>query len=45
VNTETSYETAIQRTSYVKYNHTYIRALDGGVWRPGPEQGEWEHLP
>jgi hypothetical protein len=45
VDTETGYETAIQRTSYVKYNHTYIRALDGGVWRLGPEQSEWEYIP
>jgi hypothetical protein len=42
---ETGYETAIQRTSYIKYNDTYIRALDGGVWRLGPEGSEWEHIP
>jgi hypothetical protein len=45
VEPETGYETAIQRTSYVRYNHTYIRARDGGVWRLGPERSEWEHLP
>jgi len=45
VDTEAGYQTAIQRTSYVKYNHTYIQALDGGVWRLGPEQSEWEHIP
>jgi hypothetical protein len=44
VEPESGYETAIQRTSYVKYNSTYIRALDGGVWRLGPEHSEWEHL-
>ena len=41
---ETGYQTMIQRTSYFKYNETYIRALDGGVWRLGPEGSEWEHI-
>jgi hypothetical protein len=45
VDTESGYQTAIQRTSYIKYNHIYIRALDGGVWRLGPEHSEWEYLP
>lgn len=44
VEPETGYETAIQRTSRFKYNDTYIRALDGGVWRLGPERSEWEHI-
>jgi hypothetical protein len=45
VDPEAGYETAIQRTSYIKYNHTYIRARDGGVWHLGPERSEWEYLP
>lgn len=44
VEPEAGYETAIQRTSYVKYNSTYIRALDGGVWRLGPEHSEWDQI-
>jgi len=42
---EQGYETAVQRTSRWKYNDTYIRALDGGTWRLGPEGGSWEYLP
>jgi hypothetical protein len=45
VDREARYQTAIQRTSHIKYNSTYIRALDGGVWWLGPEHSEWEHLP
>jgi hypothetical protein len=44
MDTETGYQTAIQRSSYVRYNAIYIRALDGGVWRLGPEHREWEYL-
>jgi hypothetical protein len=39
---ETAYQTAVQRTSYAKYNETYIRALDGGVWRLEAEHSGWE---
>jgi len=42
---EQGYGTAVQRTSRWKYNDTYIRALDGGTWRLGPEGGSWEYLP
>ncbi|HQE91173.1 MAG TPA: hypothetical protein PLH19_06415 [Anaerolineae bacterium] len=42
---EQGYDTAVQRTSHWKYNDTYIRALDGGTWRLGPEGSEWEYLP
>jgi len=42
---EVGYGTAIQRTSRFKYNDTYIKALDGGVWKLGPEGGSWHYLP
>ena len=42
---EMGYPTAVQGTSRPKYNDTYIRALDGGTWRLGPERSEWEYLP
>ena len=45
VDEETGYPTAIQRTSRPKYNVTYIKALDGGVWELGPEGSEWGHIP
>jgi hypothetical protein len=41
---EIGYQIAIQRTSYIKYNSIYIRALNGGVWRLGPEHSDWEWL-
>ncbi|MGD2165300.1 MAG: hypothetical protein PVH50_07205 [Anaerolineae bacterium] len=44
VDQERGYQTAIQRTSHYRYSHLYIRAVDGGVWRLGPNGGEWEHL-
>ena len=39
---EAAYQTAVQRTSYAKYNETYIRAADGGVWRLRAERSGWE---
>jgi hypothetical protein len=45
VDKEQGYRTAIQRTSRYKYNVTYIRALDGGVWELGPEGSKWQHIP
>jgi hypothetical protein len=45
VDVEVGYPTAIQRTSRFKYNDTYVRALDGGVWQLGPEGSKWCHLP
>jgi hypothetical protein len=45
IDQEQGYQTAIQRTSWFRYNDIYIRALDGGVWRLGPNGGEWEHIP
>jgi len=45
VDEEAGYPTAIQRTSRPKYNVTYFKALDGGVWELGPEGSEWRHIP
>jgi hypothetical protein len=45
VDQEVGYPTAIQRTSRYKYNITYVKALDGGVWELGPEGSEWCHIP
>jgi len=45
VDEEAGYPTAVQRTSRYKYNVTYIKALDGGVWELGPELSEWSHIP
>ena len=45
VDTEVGYPTAIQRTSRFKYNDTYVKALDGGVWKLGPEGSRWRHIP
>ncbi len=39
---ESSFVTAVQRTSYAKYNETYIRAQDDNIWKLLPEQSGWE---
>jgi len=44
VDAEQAYRTAIQRTSHPRYSDLYIRALDSGVWRLGPNGDSWEHL-
>lgn len=44
VNPEAAYTTELQRTSYYKYNHTYIRAYDGNVWHLKPEHSGWEKI-
>lgn len=36
--------TAVQRTSYYKYNHIYLKALDNNVWHLLPERSDWEKL-
>ena len=41
---EVAYQTAVQRTSYAKYNETFIRAMDGGVWRLKAERSGWEKM-
>ncbi|MCL4870440.1 MAG: hypothetical protein KJ063_15860 [Anaerolineae bacterium] len=38
------YMTAVQRTSYPRYNDTYIRASDGHVWRLFTELSGWEKV-
>ena len=44
VEEEVAYETIVQRTSYSKYNSTYLRALDGDIWFLKPERSGWEKL-
>ncbi len=39
---ESGGDTAVQRTSYYKYNHTYLKALDNNVWHLFPERSAWE---
>ena len=39
---EQAYSTLYQQTSYWKYNETYIRALNGGVWYLKAERSGWE---
>lgn len=34
--------TAVQRTSYFKYNHIYLKALDANIWHLLPERSDWE---
>jgi hypothetical protein len=41
---EAAGNTAVQRTSYFKYNHIYLRALDDNVWHLFPEHNDWEKL-
>ncbi|MCB8959145.1 MAG: hypothetical protein H6651_02445 [Ardenticatenales bacterium] len=41
---EQAYSTLYQQTSYWKYNETYIRALNGGVWYLKAERSGWEWL-
>jgi hypothetical protein len=42
---EASSNTAVQSTSYPKYNETYILARDSQVWRLWPEWSGWDKLP
>ena len=44
VDQEMAYQTMVQRTSYAKYNSTYVRALDGDVWYLRPEGSRWEKI-
>lgn len=41
---EAGFETAVQHTSYAKYNHTYLRAWDADVWWLWPERTGWEKI-
>ncbi|MGB3714426.1 MAG: hypothetical protein WA996_08360 [Candidatus Promineifilaceae bacterium] len=44
VDEEFGYTTLLQRTSYAKYNETYILAHDGSIWRLLPERSGWEMI-
>ncbi len=39
---EAGYVTTWQTTSYTRYNHVYLRSLDGGVYHLYPEGSRWE---
>ena len=41
---EVAFETALQRTSYAKYNETYIRASDGDIWHLKAERSGWDKI-
>jgi hypothetical protein len=41
---EIDYETILQTTTMVKYNHTYLRAADSNVWHLLPESSGWEKI-
>lgn len=41
---ESGGQTAVQRTSYYKYNHIYLKALDNNVWHLLPERSDWEKI-
>jgi hypothetical protein len=42
---EVAFTISVQRTSFWKYNTTYISAVDGGVWELEPEASGWHHIP
>ncbi len=42
VSEENAYDTAVQRTSFAKYNETYIGTLDGALWRLMAERSDWQ---
>lgn len=44
VDEERGYRAAVQRTSHYRYSDLYVRALDGGVWKLGPNGSAWDHL-
>lgn len=41
---ENPFETAIQRTSYAKYNETFIQAADGNIWHLKAERSGWDKI-
>jgi hypothetical protein len=45
VDDEVGFITAVQGTSRPKYNDTFIRALDGKVWKLLPWSSGWEKFP
>ncbi len=44
VDQEAGFRTLLQSTTLFKYNSLYLRALDGNVWRLGPERGSLEKM-
>jgi hypothetical protein len=44
VDQERGYQTAVQRSSHYRYSDLYIRAVDGGVWKLGPNWSGWAYL-
>ncbi len=42
VGQEVASNTVVQRTSYAKYNETFIQAANGGIWHLEPERSGWE---
>lgn len=44
VDRESAFTTHVQRTSYARYNETYLRALDGNIWKLLPERSDWEKI-
>jgi hypothetical protein len=44
VDEERGYESAVQRSSHVRYRVLYIRALNGGVWELAPNSSAWERI-
>jgi hypothetical protein len=42
MNPEFSYTVSVQRTSFPKYNDTYLSAPDGYIWRLKAERSGWE---
>jgi len=45
VEKEMAFDTIVQRTSYAKYNSTYLQARDGNIWFLKPERSGWQKLP
>ncbi len=41
---ESGFVTAVQHTSYYKYNEIYIRALDSNIWYLKAERSGWEKI-
>jgi hypothetical protein len=41
---EIAYDSILQSTTMVKYNHSYLRAADGNVWHLLPESSGWEKI-
>jgi hypothetical protein len=41
VGEEVGYPLSLQRTSYAKYNDTFIQARDGSIWHLLPERSGW----